>query len=75
MGPTGDDGTMNVEILLLLKYLRSLEMILFNSEINLILTSSGNRFISSNAVAIQATTFAITDTKLYAPIVNFINSR
>ena len=39
---TGDDGTKNVEIMILLKYLsnfwRTLEMSLINCEINLILT-------------------------------------
>ena len=39
-------------------------MPLFNCEINLILTWSGNCVIF-NAAAHQATTFAITDAKLY----------
>ena len=54
-----------------LKYLSSFciipEMILINCEINLILTWSSNCVIS-NAAANQATTFAITDTKLYVPV-------
>ena len=55
-----------------LKYLsnfwRILEMPLINCEINLILTCSANCFIS-NAAANQATTFAITDAKLWVPVV------
>ena len=41
-GQTGDDGTKNVEIMLPIKYLsnfwRTLEMLLINCKINLILT-------------------------------------
>ena len=44
---------------------KSLEMLLINCEINLVLTWSANCVIS-NATANQAT---ITDTKLYVPIV------
>ena len=55
-----------------LKYLsgfwRTLEMTLITCEINLILTRFPNSVIS-NAVANQAITFAITDTKLYVSIV------
>ena len=58
-----------------LKYLssfwRTFEMPLINCEINLILTWSANCVIS-NAPANQATTSAITDTKLYVGC-NFIN--
>ena len=47
-GQTGDNGTKNVEIMVLLKYLsnfwRTLEMALINCEINLILTWSTNCF-------------------------------
>ena len=71
-GSTGDDGTKNVEIMVLLKYLsnfwRPLEMPLINCEINFILNWSTNCAVS-NAGANQATTFAITDTKLYVPVV------
>ena len=38
-------------------------------EINLILLCSGNCIISSDIAANRATTFAITDTKLYVPFV------
>ena len=69
---TGDDGTKNVEIMAPLKYLSNfwstLEMPLINCEINLILTWSVNCAIS-DAAAYQATTFTITDTKLYVPAV------
>ena len=55
-----------------LKYLsnfwRALEMPLINCEINLILTWPANCVISSAAVN-QATTFAITDAKLYVSVV------
>ena len=55
-----------------LKYLsdfwRTLAMSLINREINVILTWSKNCVIS-NAAANQDTTFAITDTKLYIPVV------
>ena len=71
-GSTGDDGTKNVEMMVPLKCLsnfwRTLEIPLINCEINLILTCSANCVISS-AAANQATTFAITDTKLYVPVV------
>ena len=56
-----------------LKYLsnfwRTLEMLLINCEIDIILTWSANCVIVSTAVANQGTTFAITDTKVYVPVV------
>ena len=71
-GETGADGTIDVKIMVPLKYLRkfwrTLEMPLINCENNLILTWSENCVIS-NAVSNQATTFAITDTKLCVPVV------
>ena len=58
-----------------LKYLsnfwRTLEIAVINCEINLIITCSVNCVIS-NVVVNQATTFAITDTKLYASIVTLL---
>ena len=42
-------------------------MALINSEINLILTWSNKSVLSNDAA--QATTFAMTDTKLYVPVV------
>ena len=72
-GQTRDDGTKNVEIMVPLKYLsnfcRTLEMPLINCEINLIFTWSANCVIAPTNVANQNATFAITDTKLYVPVV------
>ena len=72
-GQTGDYGTKNVEIMVPLKYLsnfwRTLEMLLINGEINLILTWSTNCVIVFTNVVNQNATFQITDTKLYVPIV------
>ena len=71
-GSTGDDGTKAVQIMVQLKcistFWRTLEMPLINCEINLNLTWSINCVIST-AAANQTATFAITDAKLYAPIV------
>ena len=62
----------NFEIMIKLKYLISflgnLEMPLINCKVNLIQICSVNCTIS-NAAADQASTFAITDTKLCASIV------
>ena len=44
-------------------------MPLINCEVNLILTWSSTCVIASVIIANQATTFAITDTKLYVPVV------
>ena len=56
-----------------LKYLSSfwktLEIPLINCEVNLILTWSSNCVLVSTANANQAATFAITNTKLYIPVV------
>ena len=72
-GQTGDDGTKSVEIIVLLACLsvfwHSLELPLINCEVNLVLTWSANCAIVSINVANQNATFAITDTKLYAPVV------
>ena len=72
-GQTGDDGTKNVEMMVLLKYLsnywRFLEMFLINCEINLILTWNANCIIVSTNITNQNATFTITDTKLYVPVV------
>ena len=65
-----DGNTKDVEILVPLKYLsnswRTLEMPLINYEVELILTWSKNCVISS---ATGETKFAITETKLYIPVV------
>ena len=72
-GQTGNGGTKNVEIVVPLKYLsnfwRTLEMPLINCEVNLILNWSQNCCIVSTNVANQNATFAITDTKLYVPVI------
>ena len=72
-GQTGDDGTKNVEMMVLLKYLsnywRFLEMFLINCEINLILTWNANCIIVSTNITNQNATFTTTDTKLYVPVV------
>ena len=72
-GQTGNDGTKDVEIMVPLKYLsnfwRTLEMPLTNCEINLILTWSLTCVLVSTVNQNQAATFAITDTKLYVPVV------
>ena len=70
---TGNNGTKNVEIMVPLKYLsnfwRTLEIPLINCEVNLILTWSSTCVLFSNNVANQNATFAITNTKLYVPVV------
>ena len=56
-----------------LKYLsnswRTLEIHLINCEVNLILTRSSSCALISTAIQNQNATFAITDTKLYVPVV------
>ena len=63
----------NVEIMVPLKYLsnfrKTLEMPLFNCEVNLILTWSANCVIVSTDVVNQNATFTITETKFYVPTV------
>ena len=65
-----DDNEKDVEIMVPLKYLsnfwRTLEMPLINCEVNLILTWSSTCVITEPN---DAGTFAITDTKLYVPVV------
>ena len=72
-GQTEDDGTKDVEIMVPLKYLsnfwKTLEMPLNNCEDNLILRWSSTCVIISTNVQNQNATFAITDTKLYVPVV------
>ena len=50
-------------------FLRTVEMSLINCEVRLILSWSEKYVIVSNTDANQATTFAITDTKLYVTFV------
>ena len=74
-GQTGDDGTKNVEIMVPLKYLsnfwRTLEMPLINCEVNLILTRLSTCDLIVTNIPNQNATFAITDTKLYVPVVTY----
>ena len=70
---TGNNGTKDVEIMVSLKYLsnfwRTLEMPLINCEVNLILTWSSTCVLVATNIPNQNSTFAITDTKLYVPVV------
>ena len=70
---TDDNGTKNVEIMVLLKYLsnfwRTLEMPLIDCETTLDLNWSGHCVIVATNVAAQAITFSVTYTKLYVPVV------
>ena len=72
-GQTGNDGTKDVEIMVPLKYLsnfwRTLEMPLINCEVNLILTWSSTCVLIATGNQNQAPRFAITDAKLYVPVV------
>ena len=72
-GRTGNDGTKDVEIMVPLKYLSNfwstLEMPLINCEVNLILTWSSICVLIATSIPNQNATFAITDTKLYVPVV------
>ena len=65
-----DKNTKNVEIIVPLKYSRNfwrvLEMPLINCEVNLILTWSKDCVITNSTGAGK---FAITETKLYVPVV------
>ena len=68
-----NDGTKNTEIWVPLKYLSdfrtTLEILVINCKINLILTWFENFIVITSGIDNQAPTFAITDTKLYVPVV------
>ena len=72
-GQTNDDGIINVEIMVPLKYLSNfwitLEMRLINCKVELILTSSSDCVIIYKNVANQVPIFTITETNLYVPVV------
>ena len=72
-GQTGNNGTKDVEIMVPLKYLsnfwRTFEMFLINCEVNLILTWSSTCVIIATNIPNLNATFAITDAKLYVPVV------
>ena len=72
-GKTENNGTKAIKTVGQLKYLsnfwKTLEMLLINRKINLVLTWSVNCVKWSSAAANQATTLAITGTKVYVPVV------
>ena len=72
-GQTNDDGIINVEIMVPLKYLsnfwRTFEMSLINCEVELILNWSANCVIICTNVNNQVPTFTIRETNLYVPAV------
>ena len=72
-GKTNDNGRIDVEIKVPLKYLsnfwRTLEIPLINCAIELILDWSANRVIIYINVDNQVPTFTITETNLYVPVV------
>ena len=72
-GQTNNDGEIDIEIMVPLKYLsnfwRTLEMPLINCELELILDWSASCVIICTNVANQVPTFTITETILYVPVV------
>ena len=75
IGQADDNGRIdNVEIMVPLRYLnnfrRTLEMPLINCEVEFFLTWSADRVIVYSNVSEQVTTFTITDTNLYVPVVS-----
>ena len=69
-GKTDDNGRIdNVEIMVLLKYWRTLEMPLINCEVKLILTWSADCVVICTDVADQVPKFTIPETNLYDSVV------
>ena len=72
-GRIGNGSTKDVKIMVSLKYLSNFwstfKLPLNDCEINIILIQSASCFIVYALIANQAPTFAITDTKLYVPVV------
>ena len=72
-GQTNTNGRIDVEIMVTLKYSRklwrTLEMLLINSEIELILNWSADCVKIYTDVNNHVTTFTITETNLYVPVV------
>ena len=70
---TGDNGTKDFDIIVPLKYLRNfwrtLEMVLINCEISLMLTLPKNYFLVAGKAANQKPTFEIIYTMFYVPAV------
>ena len=75
-GQTGNNGTKEVEKMVLLKYVRNfwttLEMLLINCKISPTLTWSKQCFSVTDAAANQDPIFAITDTKLCVLVVTLV---
>ena len=73
IGKTNNNGIINVEIMVPLKYLsnfwRTREMLLINCEVEFISIWSENCVIIYTDVNNQVPTFTITETNLYVPIV------
>ena len=72
-GQTNNNGTINVEIMVPLKYLsnlwRTLGMSLINCEVEFILNWSANFVIIVTKIANQNPKFTIPETNLYVPVV------
>ena len=72
-GETNNDGIINVEVMVPLKYLSNfwitLEMPLINCEVELISTWSAGCVIIYTDIAEQVPTFTTTETNLYVPVV------
>ena len=72
-GETNDNGIINIEIMVPLKYLRNFqitfEMPLINCEVELVFDWSANCVIIYTNVANQVPAFTITETNLYVPVV------
>ena len=73
IGETGNYEMKGVQIMVPLKYLsnfwRTLEMPLINDEINILLTWSDKCIMVTGCYGDREPKFAITDTKLYVPVV------
>ena len=71
-----NNGTKTVKIRVPIIYLSNfgitLEMLLINCEINLILTWFARCFIIDSPIACQEPTITITDTKLYVTVVTLL---
>ena len=72
-GQTNNNGRIDVEIMIPLKHLsnfwRTFEIPLINCEVELILTWSAGCVIIYTDVTEQVSTFTITETNLYVPVV------
>ena len=73
IGQTNNNGRMDIEIMVPLKYLsnfwKTLEMPLINCEVEIILTWSKNCVIISTNIPNQNPAFTITETNLYVLVV------